>query len=75
MRFRQSLFWDVDPKKINPQKHAVYVIERILEFGRDNEVRWLWQTYKLRLIKKVVQNSRVLTPQTKNLWTLLTKNK
>lgn len=35
MRFRQSLFWDVDPKTIDPKKHAQYIIERILDFGYD----------------------------------------
>ncbi len=42
MKFRQSLFWDVDPKTINPKKHARYIIERILDFSHDDEVRWLW---------------------------------
>jgi len=32
--FRQSLFWDVDPKTIDPEKNAKYVIERVLEFGK-----------------------------------------
>lgn len=71
MRFRQALFWDVDPKTIDPKKHAQYIIERILDFGDDKEVRWMWKTYPSRLIKKTVNKSRVLMPETKNLWTLL----
>ncbi|GEM_PF-6176582 len=30
--FRQELFWDVDPKTIDPKRHARYIIERILDF-------------------------------------------
>ncbi len=71
MRLRQSLFWDTDPKKINLKKHAKYVIERILDFGNDDEVRWMYRKYSSRLIKKVVYNSRCLLPQTKSLWKLL----
>lgn len=71
-RFRQSLFWDVDPKTINPKRHARYIIERILDFGNDEEVRWMWHTYPRSLIADVVKNSRVLQPQSRNLWRLLT---
>jgi len=75
LRLRGSLFWDVDPKTIDTEKHATYIIERVLEFGRDPEVRWVWQSYKPALLKKVVENSRVLSPKTRSLWTLLLKNR
>ena len=68
MRFRQALFWDTDPKKIDPKKHAKYIIERILDFGNDSEVRWARKFYSQRLIKNVVKTSRVLHPKSKNLW-------
>lgn len=69
MRFRQSLFWDVDPKTIDPKRHARYIIERVLDFGYDNEIRWLVRYYSPRLIKDVVVRSRVLDKKTKPLWT------
>lgn len=71
IKFRQSLFWDVDPKTINPKKHAKYIIERILDFGNDKEVRWLFRNYPKSLIKEVVLKSRVLHSKSKNLWLLL----
>ncbi|OHA65909.1 MAG: hypothetical protein A2672_00560 [Candidatus Wildermuthbacteria bacterium RIFCSPHIGHO2_01_FULL_49_22b] len=73
IRFRPSLFWDVDPQTVNPNKHARYIIARILEFGRDNEVRWLWNAYPTALIRDVVKKSRVLRPRTKVLWEVLTR--
>jgi hypothetical protein len=75
MKFRQSLFWDVNPNKIDVKKNAPYIIERILDLGRDKEVRWLWKFYDKKLIKKVVEKSRCLRPETKNLWMLILKNK
>ena len=69
--FRQSLFWDVDPKTIDPEKHAVYIIERILDFGNDDEVRWMWQYYPKELLKKVVRTSRVLQPKSRVFWDLM----
>lgn len=75
MKFRQTLFWDTNPVKIDTKENAQYVIERILDFGNDKEVKWLWNFYGKELLKKVVEKSRCLMPQTKNLWLLILKNK
>ena len=75
MKLRQALFWDTDPKKIDLQKNAQYVIERVLDFGNDKEVKWLWKFYDKKLLKKVVTNSRSLRPKSKALWTLVLKLK
>lgn len=72
IKFRQSLFWDVDPKTIDPKKNAPYVIERILDFGKDNEVKWLWNKYQRRTIHNVVKKRRGLNKRTRALWMLLT---
>ena len=72
MRFRQSLFWDVDPKTIDPQKHARYVIERILDLGDDEEVSWMRQYYPAYTIKNVVMQPRSpLHHKTMALWSLV----
>jgi len=75
IKFRQSLFWDVDPKSIDPNKNAQYVIERILDFGNDKEVKWMWDYYDKKLLKKIVAKSRCMRPRTKNAWTIFLKNK
>lgn len=69
--FRQSLFWDVDPKTMDSEKHAVYIIERILDFGNDEEVKWMWKYYDHALIREIANTSRVLHPQTKIFWKLM----
>lgn len=74
IKFRQELFWDVDPKTIDPKKHAEYIIERILDFGKDEEVRWMNKFYPRIIIKKTLDSSRVLHNKTKALWQLLLKN-
>lgn len=75
MKFRQTLFWDVNPKNIDSKKNAQYIIERILDFGNDNEVKWLYNFYNKTLLKKVIAKSRSLRAETKNLWMLFLKNK
>ena len=71
MEFRQSLFWDTDPKKIDPQKNAQYIIERNADFGDDKEARWVLDHYDKSLLKKIITKSRCLRPSTKILWTLM----
>lgn len=75
MKFRQSLFWDTNPKKIDTKRNAQYIIERILDFGNDKEVKWLYCFYNKPLLKKTVVKSRSLRPRTKNLWTMLLEKK
>jgi hypothetical protein len=75
MRLRQTLFWDANPANIDTKKNAQYIIERVLDFGNDKEVKWVWNFYNKKLLKKVVEKSRCLMPQTKNLWLLMLKKK
>ncbi|MFA5751150.1 MAG: hypothetical protein WC898_02565 [Candidatus Paceibacterota bacterium] len=73
MKWRSTLFWDIDPKNINAKKNADYVIERIADFGNDKEARWALDFYDKRILRRVISHSRSLRPRTKTLWTLLLK--
>ncbi len=74
IKFRQTLFWDVNPKNIDTKKNARYIIERILEFGDTNEVGWVLRHYPKNVIKKVMRLPRVqLSDKSKALWSLLIK--
>lgn len=71
IRFRQSLFWDVNPGKVDPKKHAKYIIERMLDFGNDKELKWMFSYYSPGMIRKILFSSRVIDKKSKSLWTLL----
>ncbi len=75
MRFRQTLFWDTDPKRIDVHKNAQYIIERIADFGNDKEARWALDFYPKSLLRRVIARSRSVRPDTKNLWSLLLQSK
>ena len=74
MEFRQTLFWDTDPKRIDKEKNAEYIIERVLDFGNDKEVSWVYHNYDKSMLKKVVDNPRRLRPRAKKLWKLILQN-
>mgnify|MGYP001577696491 CR=1 FL=1 len=71
LQFRPALFWDVDVNTIDPQKHARYIIERILDFGNDKEARWMAHYYSPSLIRDTLRTSRVLHEKSKALWSLV----
>ena len=73
MQFRQSLFWDTDPTRLDAEKNAKYIIERIMDFGNDQEVHWMRKNYSKNLIAQICKESKVLHPSSKTLWTLLTQ--
>ncbi len=75
MKLRQSLFWDTNLDNIDLQKNARYVIERIMDFGNDEEAKWIWKKYDKSLLKDVVEKSRCLRPDTKKLWSLFLTTK
>ena len=69
---RQSLFWDVDPATIDPDKNARYIIERVLDFGEPEEVAWLFKKYPKEEIKRVMNLPRSqVDAKSKALWSLL----
>lgn len=72
IQFRPALFWDTDPKKLDTKKNAKYIIERIMDFGNEDEARWMRRHYPKSLLAEVVKNSRVLGSSSRTLWTLLT---
>ncbi|MFY7743754.1 MAG: helix-turn-helix transcriptional regulator [Flavobacterium sp.] len=56
--FRQSLFWDTDISKMNWDKHARAIIERVYERGNETEKKELEAFYGLPKIKVALQNSK-----------------
>lgn len=60
------LFWDTDPDRLDEEGHRAYIIERVLEYGRTEDVRWLFRRYDRGSIAEVVQKSRRLSPKSKN---------
>ncbi|MEW5799308.1 MAG: hypothetical protein AB1728_09900 [Bacteroidota bacterium] len=73
IREHRSLFWDVDPEKIDLERNANYVIERFLEYGTLEGVRWLRKLYGDERIKHYIlqRGYKTLSNKTLNFWKLL----
>ncbi|WP_437944710.1 hypothetical protein WME98_27600 [Sorangium sp. So ce296] len=49
------VFWDVDAKALDTATARNYIIPRVLEFGRLEEVRWLIRTYGMNGIHRFLR--------------------
>lgn len=63
-------FWDVDLNKLNITKHSGFIIERMLEFGNIEVLRWLYNTYPINSIKDTLKKSRALSRKSANFWSI-----
>ena len=60
--------WDVDKKKLDKEKHANFIIEKILEYGDTKALRWIEKNYKKDQIVKVLNKSKRISPKTGNFY-------
>lgn len=62
------LFWDVDPVALDLELQKDFIIERVLNMGDEEALKWLWKKYGPRAIYVTVTNSRRLTLKTARCW-------
>lgn len=70
-QFLHKHFWEVDASKADIQKRAHYIIERLLEYGDVDAVKWMVRTYPKKTIIEVLKTSRALSKKSANYWALV----
>jgi hypothetical protein len=65
------LFWDIRLDQFNPRAYPDYTIFRVLEYGDDNAVSWLKQTFAETEIRRVLCTERRLSRKSANFWALV----
>lgn len=68
--FLHKYFWDVEAEKLDSKKRSPFIIERILEYGDIQAVRWMHELYAKEEIIAVVKQSRALTRKSAHFWAL-----
>ena len=64
--FNKTLFWDVDPEKLDYRKDKQFIIERVFVRGGMKAVVEIFKTYTINEIVEAVKNSRNLDAVTHN---------
>ena len=66
--FRPSLFWDAD--EIDADKHAAYVIGRVLDYGDVEDVQKIRELYPDEKIIETIRTRRGMFPKTGKYWAI-----
>jgi hypothetical protein len=69
----RGLFWDVDPASLEADAQRNFVLDRVLEYGGIEAVRWAEATYGLAGIREyfAARGDRVLSQKTRAFWHLV----
>jgi len=67
----RPLFWDIQTKEFDPVAFPQYTIGRVLEFGDQDAVAWLRETFSEGEIREVIRKERRLTRRSATFWALV----
>jgi len=73
IKIDQSLFWDIDPKQMDWNKHKSFVIGRVLNQGDVSDYRVIRDYYGDQTIIRAAKKIRYLNPKSLNFWSLIFK--
>jgi hypothetical protein len=64
------VFWEVEFGALDPERDADFILARILEYGRMNDVRWLIRTYGMDRIHEFFRavGNPELSERTRLFW-------
>lgn len=69
--FLKKYFWDISYPHFDPKSRSQYTIERLLEIGDEQAVKWVFRNFERVQIEKTVRGSRVLSEKTANFWSII----
>jgi len=67
----KKYFWDVEFEKIDPDKRKDYILKRILEYGDEEAIAWMWSNFKKSEIKNTLCNFRGYSQKSANFWAFM----
>lgn len=66
-----NLFWDVNQDELNPDKHGIFIVKRILEKGNLDDIGWAMKLYGREFVADVFQkNIGKFDSRSGNFWRL-----
>ena len=69
--FLEEYFWDVEFEKIDLQRRKVYVLKRIMDYGDQRAVSWMWKNFERQEIKDVLHKYRGFSQKSANFWAVI----
>ncbi|MBD3321855.1 MAG: hypothetical protein GF350_12235 [Chitinivibrionales bacterium] len=66
----RPFFWDVDITTLDIVKHRRFIIERLLMFGRPEQVKWVLEHYSREEIVETIKKSKAINRKTASYWSI-----
>jgi len=67
-KFLKKYFWDVNFSELSKENYSSFIIERILEYGDEEAVKWMKKNFNISEIKNVICKSKNLSQKSANFW-------
>ena len=67
----KELFWEYDCKNLYVTKHKSFIIGRVLEIGRVEHLKTLWQLYGKRVILGEIVSNPYIKASTQKFWQIV----
>lgn len=64
----KKYFWDVDFEKLDPDKKPYFIIQRMLDMGDVEAVRWISKNFDSKEIKYTLTNLRGYSLKSASFW-------
>ena len=64
----RKYFWDVEFVTIDLTANRIYVLQRILAYGDEKAVAWMWKCFKKSEIQSALSHFRGCSRKSANYW-------
>ena len=61
-------FWEYDKKSIDPEEHWFFILERLMEYGGLEAMKWAIGYYQQEQFIQVLKKSRKLSRKSATMW-------
>jgi hypothetical protein len=61
--FSTYLFWDIDPAGLDMERHAPYIVGRVLDNGQMGDWRFIRRYYGIDRLRDIALGIRSMSPQ------------
>ena len=66
--FLRPYFWDVDFENLDIEQRRYFILERVLDKGNTQAIKWALTTFSKDEIREILLTSRDLSRKTANFW-------
>ncbi|MDL2241808.1 hypothetical protein LJB91_02750 [Bacteroidales bacterium OttesenSCG-928-L03] len=61
--FSHNLFWDIELSELDMEKHAKFIVGRVLDYGSMEDWRFIRKYYGIERLKEIALNIRSMFPE------------